>query len=141
MPRTKRVTTPSLSTCTSPEQVCQYCSNCNSRRSCRFNGLRESGAVSLQPRLRMRITRAATGLLLASLTLACEPTRTTSPVRPSLVAQEVTTVRAELPRTYLRTSYVLPTGSTILVRAGEALQAAIDRAQPGDVILLEAGAT
>src|SRR5262249_7935956 len=48
----------------------------------------------------------------------------------------------ELPRTYLDTTYKLPTGgATISVGAGDDLQAAIDEANPGDVIVLEAGAT
>jgi hypothetical protein len=46
-----------------------------------------------------------------------------------------------MPRTYLDTRYVPPTGSTIRVPSGGDLQGAIDQAQPGDVILLEAGAS
>jgi hypothetical protein len=47
----------------------------------------------------------------------------------------------ELPRAVLDTSYVPPTGTTIAVPAGSDVQAALDLAQPGDVIMLEAGAT
>ncbi|HKQ74284.1 MAG TPA: fibronectin type III domain-containing protein [Blastocatellia bacterium] len=47
----------------------------------------------------------------------------------------------ELPRVYLNTNYVTPTGQTIAVTAGGNLQSALDQAQPGDVILLQAGAT
>ena len=47
----------------------------------------------------------------------------------------------ELPRTYLNTNAVAPTGATINVRAGDNLQAAIDAAKPGDVLLLQPGAT
>src|SRR5690242_1392590 len=47
----------------------------------------------------------------------------------------------ELPRVYLDTSYVVPTGRTITVNAGSDLQAAINSAQPGDVLSLQAGAT
>src|SRR5271165_3266123 len=47
----------------------------------------------------------------------------------------------ELPRTYVSTAYHRPSGTVITVRAGGNLQAALDRAQPGDVILVEAGAT
>jgi len=48
---------------------------------------------------------------------------------------------AELPRIWLDTSYGPPSGRTLAVRAGGDLQAALDEAQPGDVITLEAGAT
>jgi hypothetical protein len=47
---------------------------------------------------------------------------------------------AEMPRTYLDTRYVPPTGKTINVPAGGDLQAAINNASRGDVIQLAAGA-
>lgn len=47
----------------------------------------------------------------------------------------------ELPRVYLNTDYVPPSGRTITVNAGGDLQAAINQSQPGDVISLQAGAT
>jgi hypothetical protein len=47
----------------------------------------------------------------------------------------------EPPRVFLDTTYVTPAGKTINVAAGSAVQAAIDQAQPGDVIMLQAGAT
>jgi hypothetical protein len=47
----------------------------------------------------------------------------------------------ELPRVLIDTRYVPPTGTTRTVAAGGNLQGALDAAQPGDVILLEAGAT
>ena len=47
----------------------------------------------------------------------------------------------EPPRVFLDTTYVAPTGKTINVAAGGVVQAAIDQAQPGDVIMLQAGAT
>jgi len=48
----------------------------------------------------------------------------------------------ELPRTYVDTTYVLPTGGTTYqVNVGDNLQAIIDLAEPGDVIQLQAGAT
>ena len=50
----------------------------------------------------------------------------------------------QLPATYLDTSYVQPTGRTIQVKGGEAgardFQAALNSANAGDVIALEAGA-
>jgi hypothetical protein len=47
----------------------------------------------------------------------------------------------ELPRVLINTQYVPPTGTTRTVRAAENLQAVLDAARPGDVILLEAGAS
>lgn len=47
----------------------------------------------------------------------------------------------ELPRIYLDTTYVAPAGKTITVNAGGDFQAALNQAQPGDVIALQAGAT
>jgi uncharacterized protein (TIGR03437 family) len=47
----------------------------------------------------------------------------------------------ELPRVFLNTTYVAPTRAPKMVAAGESLQAAINAAQPGDVLTLEAGAT
>jgi hypothetical protein len=47
----------------------------------------------------------------------------------------------EPPRVFLDTTYVTPAGKTINVAAGGDVQAAIDQAQPGDVIMLQAGAT
>lgn len=52
-----------------------------------------------------------------------------------------TAVATELPRTFLDTRHVPPTGTTIRVPAGGDLQGAIDRARPGDQIVLQAGAT
>lgn len=47
---------------------------------------------------------------------------------------------AELPRVYVDTRLVEPTGQLLRVAAGGDLQAAIDKAQPGDVVEIEAGA-
>jgi hypothetical protein len=47
----------------------------------------------------------------------------------------------ELPRLSVDTRYAPPTGTTRTLRAGENLQAALDAARLGDVILLEAGAS
>ncbi|CAA9357910.1 MAG: hypothetical protein AVDCRST_MAG40-3281, partial [uncultured Gemmatimonadaceae bacterium] len=48
---------------------------------------------------------------------------------------------AELPRTRVSVDYVVPTGRTITVNAGGDFQAALNAAQAGDQIVLEAGAT
>ncbi len=45
------------------------------------------------------------------------------------------------PRVFIDTRYVAPTGRTIAVAAGGDVQAALNTAQPGDVITLAAGAT
>ena len=47
---------------------------------------------------------------------------------------------AERPRVYVDTTYVPAPGKTVAVAAGGDLQDALDRAAPGDVITLEAGA-
>jgi hypothetical protein len=47
----------------------------------------------------------------------------------------------EPPRVFLDTTYIAPAGKSINVAAGGDVQAAIDRARPGDVIKLQAGAT
>jgi len=48
---------------------------------------------------------------------------------------------AELPRVFIDTKLVSPSGRTIAVPAGGDFQAALKTAQPGDVITLAAGAT
>jgi len=45
------------------------------------------------------------------------------------------------PQAYVDTTYVPPTGQTIAVPDGGDFQAALDNAQPGDAIMLQAGAT
>ena len=47
----------------------------------------------------------------------------------------------ELPHAYVDTTLPIQTGTEITVQAGESIQDAIDSAQPGDTILLEAGAS
>src|SRR2546427_800360 len=50
--------------------------------------------------------------------------------------------QAELPRIFLDTTYAPPTtGITITVNGGDDLQAALNQAHPGDIIVLHAGAT
>ncbi len=58
-----------------------------------------------------------------------------------LVAFPVFAITPELPRVFLDTTYSPPTGNTITVNAGGNLQTAINNAQPGDTIVLQAGAT
>jgi len=52
-----------------------------------------------------------------------------------------TVVLPELPRIYVDTSMPTQTGQTITVASGGNLQTALNNAQPGDTIVLEAGAT
>ncbi len=47
----------------------------------------------------------------------------------------------EAPRIYIDTSYRHPSGDTLFVARGGDLQAALDKANPGDTIVLEAGST
>jgi PKD repeat protein len=47
----------------------------------------------------------------------------------------------ELPRALVDTTYLAPTGNTLTVAAGGNFQAALNAANPGDVIVLQAGAT
>jgi hypothetical protein len=54
---------------------------------------------------------------------------------------QVTVVVPELPRTYLNTDYVTPTGRVREVANGGDLQAALDAAEPGDVVQLARGST
>jgi hypothetical protein len=56
------------------------------------------------------------------------------------VSQAAPAATPELPRVYLDTTYVAPKGRTIHVAAGDDFQDALDRARPGDVITLQAGA-
>src|SRR2546428_5314893 len=68
------------------------------------------------------------------------PTAAATVSIPAPTAAQAATL-PELPRVYLNTAYTPPTGSTISVPAGGDLQAALNAAQPGSIISLEAGAT
>jgi hypothetical protein len=46
-----------------------------------------------------------------------------------------------LPQAYVDTTYPQQNGNTVAVNAGGSLQAALNDAQPGDTIVLQAGAT
>src|SRR5262245_56318489 len=65
-----------------------------------------------------------------------QPNGLAAPSSPALAAGDPQT-----PRVYLNTDYVAPTGRTIAVNVGDNLQSALDQSQPGDVILLQPGAT
>jgi len=65
--------------------------------------------------------------LLASTATVSAATASTAPPQP--------------PKVLLSTSYTPPTGALINVHAGDDLQAALDRALPGDQVVLDAGAS
>src|SRR5205807_5484955 len=80
--------------------------------------------MSLRRRILTLAVAAGLSLLRASAPAAADP------------------VLPFLPAVWLDTTYVAPTGGTVRpVNAGGDLQAALNAAQPGDVITLEAGAT
>ncbi len=60
---------------------------------------------------------------------------------PVYVLLATASTKPELPRIYVDTTYVPPSGRRIAVPAGGDFQAALNAAQAGDVIALEAGAT
>jgi len=79
--------------------------------------------------------RAGHGLLLGLvLVIALSPGKAVS---DSFSA----TSAPELPRLYVDTTYVPPSGRSLRVSAGGDFQAALNQAQPGDTIILERGAT
>ena len=70
-----------------------------------------------------------------------EPTDPTEPPDDNVTPVTPSGSVAELPRVFLDTRYVAPTGRTINVPAGGNLQAAINAAERGDQIVLAAGAS
>src|ERR1700728_966769 len=72
----------------------------------------------------MKISQAAFALLLTLMLIS-----------PAFAQQPI----AELPKAYVDSTYHPPSGKTIRVLNGEDLQAAIDSANPGDTVVLQAG--
>lgn len=104
------------------------------------------------PPLSPSVVRRATSAVLCTTALAaCAEHELTAPstARPSTavlpsaelspLAAAATTIPAELPRSSVPTTWVEPTGRRLRVAAGASLQAAIDSATGGDVILLQPG--
>jgi hypothetical protein len=89
------------------------------------------------PRSRSRLAVFSTKLIaiLATVFLWSSCSDTTEPEE----ARDPTD--PELPRVFIDTRYQPPSGITIVVNAGADLQAALDAADPGDVLVLEAGAS
>ena len=79
----------------------------------------------------------------SAATVAVAPVQPTAPpATPATpVAPSGSVGSAELPRVYLNTAMPTVTGRTINVSAGGDLQGALDAAQPGDQVVLAAGAT
>src|SRR5262249_32395757 len=69
------------------------------------------------------------------------PAPTPAPTPPPTPTPPPLPGAPELPRSFLDTGYRAPTGQTIAVNVGGDLQSALNQAQPGDVIMLQAGAT
>jgi len=86
-----------------------------------------------------RHCRAILGAACCLAALACLAAE--SPVQPPAASQPPRP--PELPRVFLQTGLNLTpvTGKTIHVAAGDDLQAALDRAAPGDEVVIQAGAT
>lgn len=86
--------------------------------------------------------RAATARIVVALFANGATVALAAPDATPPVAQSTTAVAApELPRVWLDTKWVAPGGKTTRVNAGDDLQAAINAAQPGDTLALEANAT
>jgi uncharacterized protein (TIGR03437 family) len=84
----------------------------------------------------MAVNCGALGKGAGSTLTEAEVAAITKRMAPNLAAAGA---EPELPRVFLNTDYVPPTGRTIVVGAGGDFQAAINEAQPGDIITLQAG--
>ncbi|HEX3160575.1 MAG TPA: hypothetical protein VHQ45_18800 [Gemmatimonadaceae bacterium] len=97
-------------------------------------------------RLLPLLGRGSIALASAATLAACDSDTPTGVASPSpAVSASVASATggsvAALPRTFVNTAVVAPTGRTITVKAGQNLQNAINSAAPGDVISVQAGAT
>ena len=80
-------------------------------------------------------------LCFAAVTLSFMVLAELGRVGPALAQQPAQPRHPAPPRVYLDTSYPAPSGRTIVVNAGGDLQAALNSAQPGDIIALSPAAT
>ena len=104
--------------------------------------------MRLLPRMARRAFVAGVPVLALA---ACDTDRVLAPATAttadavrdtaSLSSALVIASSATLPQTTVSTTFGSPTGKTITVKAGGSLQSAINAAVPGDVIVLQAGAT
>src|SRR5881396_2209207 len=79
-------------------------------------------------------TKLVAGCIIVFLIVSCETAQPSS-------GGDAESPDPTLPRVILDTRYTAPTGATIIVPAGGDFQAALNNAQPGDQIVLTAGAT
>ncbi|TMJ10977.1 MAG: hypothetical protein E6H02_07345, partial [Bacillati bacterium ANGP1] len=84
---------------------------------------------------RARIRTCVTWLLVIATGVA------TTPLLSAPSVAQAAPVLPALPNVYLNTTYAPPSGRTIFVPAGGDFQGALNAAQPGEVISLQAGAT
>src|SRR5207302_7924475 len=82
-----------------------------------------------------RIRTCVTWLLVIATGVA------TTPLLSAPSVAQAAAVLPALPNVYLNTAYAPPSGQTIFVPAGGDFQGALNAAQPGEVISLQAGAT
>src|SRR5438034_5174938 len=100
--------------------------------------------MKLMRKIELMTAAVAIGLLFAGCSHPSEIFSSASTMPVMLRDARAATLAVnepELPRVYLETTYIQPTGRTIAVAAGGDLQAAIDQAKFGDVLMLQAGAT
>lgn len=90
-------------------------------------------------RLAILLCLMLTGAINSFLGARAQSVKSRPPLKTTEAAIE-SSVLPELPRIFLNTKYVEPTGRTYHVGQGGNLQAAINAAQPGDVITLQPGA-
>src|SRR5262245_44705360 len=96
----------------------------------RFGALAHSQVEVVHPAISGRFAHSARPVS------TLPPNGLAAPSSPALGAGD-----PQAPLVYLNTDYVAPTGRTIAVSGGGNLQSALDQAQPGDLILLQAGAS
>lgn len=101
--------------------------------------MREETSVKPVFRLVTLLCLTLIGAIYSFLGARAQSVKPRSPVRIPETTMASATL-PELPRVYLNTTYVEPTGRTLHVGQGGDLQAAFDAAQPGDVITLQPGA-
>lgn len=104
-----------------------------------------SGKVNIRLTRQGGVNAVCSGLFFDAETAAVRvapPARTASPERTAPRAGTArSAVEPELPRVLLDTSFPTTGGKTITVNENDNLQAALNAAQPGDTVVLQAGAT
>ncbi len=85
------------------------------------------------------VTGVVTGMGVGAATITVSTLPATLQATTSVSTVASTSLVAELPRVFLNTTYVAPTGAQIVVPVGGNFQTALNNAQPGDEILLAPG--